>query len=321
MSRQSHHLDLIRVVEAGAVAASEWVGRGNKGAADKAASEAMRAKLNEIPFLAEIAIGEGVKDDSYGLFEGELVGAAVPQALRDGDGRHLKPYLEQAMSEGVQAFSIAIDPIEGTTPTSKGGYEAMSVVASGDYGCFFKTSRFYMDKLAVGRRLAEASLSPDLKFSAEENVILAGQILGKDVREVVVCLLDRPRNAGPIERLRKLGCRLKLIQDCDVTACIATCTGAVDMYLGIGGSPEAVLAAAAVKCLRGKFQAVEVDGDHKPVGDVYGQEQLAKGNVVFCAAGITDGLLLKGVGSGPVTHAIEMRSETGTYREIRTVHG
>lgn len=304
---KSYHLDLVRVTEAGAIAAAEWVGRGDKVAADKAATDAMRDRLNSVDFSARIAIGEGKKDDSYGLYEGEIVGS----------------------EETEPQYEIAIDPIEGTTPTAKGGYEAMSVIAMANADCLYKTEAFYMDKLAVGPKIGKR-VKLDINNPPQANVAMAAAALGKEPKRMTVCVLDRPRTYPLVEELRKIGCRIKFITDCDVTACIATCVpdSGVDMYWSIGGSPEAVIAAAAMKCMGGWMQCVEYDkvGDGvKKVNDrILSLEDLAKGPTMFAATGITDGKLLDGVrwiSRGPVTYSFAMRSESGTTRQIETIHG
>jgi fructose-1,6-bisphosphatase/sedoheptulose 1,7-bisphosphatase-like protein len=327
---KNFHLDLVRVTEAGAISAAEWVGRGNKEAADKAATDAMRTRLNQMDFLAEIAIGEGKKDESFGLFEGELVGKPVQDYVgqtRLFNAGILPGTLEEKMGHDVE-YSIAVDPIEGTTPTAKGGYEAMSVIALGDHKAFFKTEAFYMKKLAVGPQVIRKNpYGIDLRRSVEENVAWVAGALDKSFQHVTVCVLDRPRHEGLVSKLRELGCRIKFISDCDVTACIATCVpnSGIDMYVSAGGSPEAVIAAAAMKCMGGKLQCQIADSNGEVVDDrVYEINDLAGGNVMFCATGITDGKLLKGVeftGRGPVTHSIAMRSESGTIRRITTEHG
>lgn len=308
---KNHHLDLIRVTEAGAISAAQWVGRGNKEAADKAATEAMRDRLNQMEFCATIAIGEGKKDESFGLFEGEEVGKKWHEGARyDSD-----------------FFDIAVDPIEGTTPTAKGGYEAMSVIAMGNRGAFFKTDNHYMYKFAVGPQVAKANGWVRLKTPLESIIAMLADALDKPVERVTVCLLDRPRHDDIVKKLRKIGCRIKFIADCDVTACIATCVpnSGIDMYIGVGGSPEAVIAAAAMKCMGGRFEAVLVDKDGNWLDDrIYGIEDLAKGPVMFAATGITDGQLLRGVqfdSNGPITHSISMRSDSGTVRRHETHHG
>ena len=243
---KNHHLDLVRVTEAGAIAAANWVGRGNKEEADKAATGAMTDRLNKIDFSAEISIGEGKKDKSFGLFKGDNVGKNVKK-------------------DSLFEYSIAIDPIEGTTPTSVGGYEAMSVIALANHNCFFDTEEHYMYKLAVRPSL----VSPEMKANNSITSVVKLASLIKPMNRITVCMLDRPRHTGMIEELRACGCRIKLIQDCDVTACIATCTpdSSIDIYVGVGGSPEAVIAAAAMKCMGGWFQTMIGDKDGNKVGD------------------------------------------------------
>jgi fructose-1,6-bisphosphatase/sedoheptulose 1,7-bisphosphatase-like protein len=278
---KNHHLDLVRVTEAGAIAASDWVGRGQKELADKDATDSMRARLDNIDFSAVIAIGEGEKDKSYGLFEGEKLGL---------------------LSEEPLQYDIAIDPIEGTTPTAKGGYEAISVIAMANANSFYKAKGWYMDKIAVGPEVvaAEAEIGrPGLDNIPEMNVRLVA----------------------------KLGCRIKFIGDCDVTACIATCMpdSGIDMYWSIGGSPEAVIAAAAMKCMGGFLQCRDVDENFVPVDqNMLLIGDLVKGDCIFSATGITDGQLLRGVrysSTGPITNSIAMRSGSGTIRQITTNHG
>lgn len=299
----NHHLDLVRVTEAGAIAAAEWVGTGNKEEADKAATDAMRDRLNKINFYAVVAIGEGKKDESFGLFEGERLG--FKSGTLDG------PECE-----------IAVDPIEGTTPTAKGGYEAMSVMALAGPGCFYKTEVFYMDKLAVGPKVKDVSIV----YPPEVNVRLVANALGKQPQHVTVCVMDRPRHDDLVKTLRKIGCRIKFISDCDVTACIAACEAdsGIDMYMSIGGAPEAIISAAAMKCLGGTLQCREWDQDNDSFGEILAIEDLAKGPTMFAATGITDGKLLRGVqfkARGPVTNSIAMRSESHTVRKMTTEHG
>lgn len=312
---KNFHLDLVRVTEAGAISAAEWVGRGDKEAADKAATNAMRDRLNKIDFSAEIAIGEGKKDESHGLFEGETVGA----------GWEIDPSTPEQCIFGNVLYDIAIDPIEGTTPTAKGGYEAMSVIALANKDCFYKTNCFYMEKFAVGPQIAETQ-AVGLHLGIERNVESAAGALGKSIERVTVCVLDRPRHSPLVAALRKLGCRIKFITDCDVTACIATCeeNSGIDIYWSIGGSPEAIISAAAMKCMNGVLECREVNADFKPVGKILKMEDLAKGPTMFAATGITDGQLLEGVRftrRGPITNSIAMRSESGTIRRIKTEHG
>jgi fructose-1,6-bisphosphatase/sedoheptulose 1,7-bisphosphatase-like protein len=328
---KNFHLDLIRVTEAGAISAAEWVGRGEKEAADKAATEAMRDRLNTIDFLAEIAIGEGKKDHSFGLFAGELVGLGASAYRNSGAPATPQLFGDQSSDHAKlpgPAYSIALDPIEGTTPTAKGGYEAMSVIALANHGSFFTTEHFYMNKLAVGPAAIKLDpMMPDLRRSVEENITWVAAALGKSINHLTACVLDRPRHTGLVNRLRAMGCRIKFIADCDVTACIATCVknSGIDIYMGVGGAPEAVIAAAAMRCMKGKFQAQLVNAEGAPVDDrVFEMKDLAAGDVMFAATGITDGQLLRGVrftDGGPVTHSIAMRSESRTIRKITTEHG
>lgn len=302
---KNHHLDIVRATEAGAISAAEWVGRGSKTKADQAATDAMRDRLNQIDFRAEIAIGEGIKDDSYGLYEGELIGT----------------------DETEPQYSIAVDPIEGTTPTVKGGYEAMTVMAVAEYNSLYKTDKFYMDKLAVGPEIGD---KVNINNPVSANVGIAAAALGKSPRHITVCVLDRPRSQPLVDELREIGCRIKFISDCDVTACIAVCEpdSGIDMYWSVGGAPEAVIAAAAMKCMNGFMQCQlwdKVEGEIIQVDDnILEISDLVRGECIFSATGITDGQLLKGVRfskRGPVTHSLAMRSESGTVRYIHTQHG
>lgn len=322
---KNFHLDLIRVTEAGAISAAEWVGRGDKEAADKAATDAMRDRLNRIDFLAEIAIGEGKKDESHGLYEGELLG--LRRSVEFSATDHTDPSTYREVSSGTPEYSIAVDPIEGTTPTAKGGYEAMSVIALGGKDAFFKTDHFYMNKFAVGPKVVAVNGWLGINTPLESAIAMLSDALDKPVGHVTVCLLDRPRHNKIVAKLREIGCRIKFISDCDVTACIATCVpnSGIDMYIGVGGAPEAVISAAAMKCMGGRFQAQITDPDGNPINDkIFDMEELAKGDVMFCATGITDGQLLRGVqfnSNGPVTNSIAMRSESRTIRRMTTEHG
>lgn len=312
---KNFHLDLVRVTEAGAISAAEWVGRGNKEKADKAATDAMRSRLNGIDFCAEIAIGEGKKDESYGLFEGERVGFYA-YARRD----------ERENTEFEPMYSIAIDPIEGTTPTAKGGYEAMSVIAMAGVNKFYKTECHYMEKFAVGPEVASSLMKVGLDVDPAVNITRIAPIIGKSLEHVTVCVLDRPRNKYLVKKFREVGCRIKFISDCDVTACIATCDpdSGIDVYWSIGGAPEAIISAAAMKCMGGMLQCREWDKEEGFSDKILDINELAKGPTMFAATGITDGKLLEGVRftkRGPETHSIAMRSESGTIREFKTRHG
>ena len=310
-SMRAISLDLIRVTEAAAIAASQWVGSGNKELADKAATDAMRDRLNNLPIAGQIAIGEGIKDGSYGLFVGEKVGIGADIA-----GERIN----------FNSYDIAVDPIEGTTPTVTSGPEAIATIAVGEPGSMFKTDAFYMMKLAYGpdiKKKTSISIDDPLEVIIEK----ASEATGKPKDKIMVCVLNRPRHEEIIQELRELGVRIKLIQDCDVSGAVATCRedSGVDLLYGIGGAPEAVLSAAAIKCLRGDFQGKIVHKDQNWAAEdrVLHMEDLIKGSCAYVATGITDGSLLDGVRyeNGPVTHSVSMRSESGTIRWIRTNHG
>lgn len=300
-------LDLIRVTEAAAIAASHWIGSGNKEAADKAATDAMRERLNQIEFAGKIVIGEGKKDDSYGLFCGEKVGAFREHPKAD-------------------AYDLAVDPIDGTRPTATSGPEALSVIALAKEGCLFTTEDFYMDKLAYGPAIAEKT-KLHLTDPIEKTIRAVSQVTGKEVSNIMVCVLDRPRHAKLITELRRIGVKIKLIQDCDVSGAIACCLpeSGIDLLCGIGGAPEGVISACALKCLGGGFEG-QVMNKNCEVTDpkIYQLEDLVKGPCVFAATGVTNGSLLKGVrftDRGPVTHSVFMRSESGTVRWLHAYHG
>lgn len=295
-------LDMIRVTEGAAIAASQWVGSGNKEAADKAASDAMRERFSEIDFLGRVAIGEGIKDKSYGLFQGEIVGGGKDEC-----------------------FDLAIDPIEGTTPTVTSGPEAISTIAISNDKTMYETPAFYMNKLAYGRTLASRG-KLDINKPISEIVIEAAGWLGKPLEKMMVCILNRPRHEDWIKSLRALSVRIKLIQDCDVSGAIAACLpdSGVDLLYGIGGAPEAVISAAAIKCMGGDFQVYEVDKDMKQSSGVLGMEDLVKGECAFVATGITRGSILDGVrfvNKKPITASVFMRSTSQTIRWMTTEHG
>lgn len=283
-------LDLVRCTENAAISASHWIGSGNKLEADKAATEAIRHRLNRLHFHGRIAIGEGKKDESYGLYCGEHVGF-----YKDDDDR--------------DALDIAVDPIEGTRPTVTSGPEAMSTIALADPDAMFHTEEYYMNKLAFGPFIAK-TVQLDINDPIERTIQLVSLANGKRISDIMVCILDRPRHLEVIDRMRKLGVRIKLIQDCDVSGAIAACLPdrGIDLLYGVGGAPEAVLTACAVKCLGGGFQAQLCDKDGKNLDDkVYKQFDLVKGHCVFAATGITDGSLLKGVRFsefGPITNSV-----------------
>jgi len=296
-------MDLVRVTEAAAIASSAWVGSGNKLEADRVATDAMTWRLNQLPINGIVKIGEGKKDQSYGLFKGDRVG------LCGSIGEY--PYMD-----------IAVDPIDGTTPTVNSGPEATSVIAIAKEGAMFDTDEHYMLKLAVSGYVAKRTnlhLTTSLAVLCEQ----VANVLNKPVDKLMVCILNRPRHYQYIQEMRNIGVRIKLIQDCDISGAIAAVEGNIDMQFGVGGAPEAVLTAAAVKCLGGFFLA-QIWKDGVLSGDVMSHDDLVKSECCFAATGITDGSLLKGVSwgtLGPKTHSVFMRSASGTVRFIETRHG
>jgi fructose-1,6-bisphosphatase II len=302
------NLDLVRVTEGAAIAAAFYIGSGDKETADKVASEAMVNRLNRMSGSFRIVIGEGKKDNSYGLFKGDIYG--------DVDVNGGNP----------DGYDIAVDPIEGTRPTVTSGPEAISVVGLGDLNTLYSTEEYYMNKLAYGPSVAK-KVKLSITEPIEQIVKCVALASGKSLREIMVCILDRARHSNYIARLRKMGCRIKLIQDCDVSGAIATCLldSGIDVLYGVGGAPEAVISACAIKCLRGDFQGQLTDKDGNVLDNkVLTLNDFVKGECSFAATGITDGSLLKGVrftNGGPVTHSVTMRSESGTVRWLTTFHG
>jgi fructose-1,6-bisphosphatase II len=297
-------LDLVRVTEAAAIAASAWVGSGDKLAADRDATEAMRDRLNRLNFRGAVRIGEGKKDQSHGLFKGDLVGSSAADTYE---------------------YDLAVDPIDGTTPTVTSGPEATSVLAVAERGTMFDTDEFYMLKLAVGPEVAEAGIDLSLERPLEETLRAIAAVLDKPVAKLTVCMLNRPRHEAYIRDIRRLGTRLKLIQDCDISGAIACCLPEreIDLLFGVGGAPEAVLAAAAVKCFGGRLLG-QVWHEGTLRGAVLGEEDMVRGACAFAATGITNGSLLSGVRwtpRGPTTSSVFCRSESRTVRWIRTWHG
>lgn len=305
-------LEAVRVTESAALAASKTVGRGDEKAADAAAVDAMREALNTLSMQGTVVIGEGERDEAPMLYIGENVG--------NGTG----PVLD-----------IALDPLEGTTITAKGGQNALAVLAMTDHGGFLNAPDTYMRKLAVGCSIPEAKLDLDAPI-ADVLKIVAQEKQGR-VEDLMVCILDRPRHEQLIADVRASGARISLIQDGDVSAVIATCDpeSGIDVYVGTGGAPEGVLAAAALQCLGGKMVGQLVfrnDGEKaraQAVGindfkKMYRTDDLAKpGNVMFAATGVTDGAMLPGVrryAGGAKTHSIVMRSKSGTIRRIESTH-
>jgi fructose-1,6-bisphosphatase II / sedoheptulose-1,7-bisphosphatase len=319
MVQASHHLDrvlvleMVRVTEAAAVAASKLVGRGDEKAADHAAVEAMREALNQLDFDGTIVIGEGERDEAPMLYIGEKVGKANGDAPR---------------------IDIALDPLEGTTITAKAGANALAVLAIADKGCLLNAPDVYMDKLAVGPGYPEGVI--DLARSPTENIRAIAAAKDVDPSEIIVCVLDRPRHADLIAELRALGCGIKLISDGDVAGVIAVTDPdtTVDVYMGQGGAPEGVLAAAALRCVGGQFQGRLVfrNDDERAraakwgitdLDRIYRLEELAQGDVIFAATGVTDGTLLEGVKRRKhciTTESVVMRASTGTVRWVKGEH-
>ncbi len=311
-------LDLVRVTEAAAIAASKWVGSGQKELADKAATDAMRDRLNRLEFCAVIAIGEGKKDESYGLYEGELVGQIAAKAEME--------QFRDALHRKNPCYEIAVDPIEGTRPVVTSGPEAISTLAIAEKGGLYHTDEFYMMKLAYNQRIKDR-VTLSLEDPIERTIELTSIATGKEASEIMVCVLDRDRHTDIVSKLRERGVRIKLIQDCDVSGAIATCLpdSGIDLLYGIGGAPEAVISACAIKCLHGGFQARVVESTTwKEKGRTLYIDDLIKSECVFAATGITPGSILDGVictKHGKITHSIFMRSQSGTIRNIATRHG
>ena len=307
-------LEMVRVTEAAAVGASKLIGRGDEKAADHAAVEAMRAALNELAIDGTVVIGEGERDEAPMLFIGEKVGSA------QGTGPRI---------------DIALDPLEGTTITAKAGPNALAVLAISDEGNLLNAPDVYMDKLAVGPGYPEGVI--DLAKSPTENVKAVAKAKGVEPNEIIVCVLDRPRHAELIAELRGLGCGVALIPDGDVAGVIAVTNEEtnIDLYMGQGGAPEGVLAAAALRCVGGQFNGRLVFRNEDERGRarkwgiedlnrIYKLEDLAKGDCIFAATGVTDGTLLKGVKrlkSGVMTtESVVMRASSGTVRWVRGEH-
>jgi len=305
-------LEMVRVTEAAAIAAAKWIGRGDNDAADAAAVEAMRAALNELPMDGTVVIGEGERDEAPMLYIGEKVGNA------NGDG---------------PAIDIALDPLEGTTITAKAGPNALAVLAIAEQGCLLNAPDVYMDKIAIGPGFADGTIS--LERSVTENVQALAAAKNVSPSEIIACVLDRPRHDAIIAELRALGCGIKLIPDGDVAGVIATTdpnTG-IDIYLGSGGAPEGVLAAAALRCVGGQMQGRLIFRNDDERGRahrwgitdldrIYSMEDMAQGDCIFAATGVTDGSLLDGVkrraGGCVTTESIVMRAATGTVRRVST---
>jgi fructose-1,6-bisphosphatase II / sedoheptulose-1,7-bisphosphatase len=304
-------LEAVRVTEAAALSASRLMGRGDEKAADQAAVDAMRYALNALAIDGTVVIGEGERDEAPMLYIGEKVGT--------GHGPRI---------------DIALDPLEGTTITAKGGPNALAVIAMAEAGGFLNAPDVYMEKIAVGAGLPEGIVDLDEKPARNlKNVAEAKRI---DVADLVVCILDRPRHSELIAKVREAGARIMLIGDGDVSGVIATSRpdSGVDLYVGSGGAPEGVLAAAALRCIGGQMQGRLIfrNDDEKgraarigikDLNRKYGLLDLAKGDVMFAATGVTSGTMLQGVrrvAGGAVTHSMVMRSKSGTVRIIEAQH-
>jgi fructose-1,6-bisphosphatase II / sedoheptulose-1,7-bisphosphatase len=304
-------LEAVRVTEAAALSASRLMGRGDEKAADQAAVDAMRQALNSLWIEGTVVIGEGERDEAPMLYIGEKVGT--------GQGPKI---------------DIALDPLEGTTITAKGAANALAVLAMADHGGFLNAPDVYMDKIAVGGGLPDGIV--DLDAEPAENLANLARAKKIDVADLVVCILDRPRHAELIAKVRAAGARIMLIGDGDVSGVMATSdpeTG-IDIYMGSGGAPEGVLAAAALRCIGGQMQGRllfrnddERGRAHRlGVTDLnrkYTMLDMAHGDVMFAATGVTSGSMLKGVrrfSGGAFTHSVVMRSKTGTVRYIEATH-
>lgn len=305
-------LELVRVTEAAALAASKQVGRGDKMEADQVAVDAMRHALNSLNIQGRIVIGEGERDEAPMLYIGEEVGT--------GNGPEI---------------DIALDPLEGTDITAAGGPNALAVVAMTDKGGFLNAPDTYMDKIAVGPGIDPNILDLDAPIS--DVLAKLAKEKGGNIDDLTVCILDRPRHEKLIADVRAAGARINLIGDGDVSAVIATTdpdTG-IDLYVGNGGAPEGVLAAAALQCIGGSMLGrlvfhTDVERERADrwgitdLNKIYTTDDLAKGdNVMFAATGVTDGTMLRGVrryAGGAKTDTIVMRSKSGTVRRIQATH-
>jgi len=304
-------LDTVRVTEAAARAAARLIGRGDEKAADQAAVDAMRRGLNALDIAGTVVIGEGERDEAPMLYIGETVGTGRGPAL-----------------------DVALDPLEGTTICATGGPNALAVLAMAEKGGFLAAPDTYMDKIAVGDGLPDGLI--DIDDPPATTLAKLARAKKCDINELTVLILDRPRHEELIARVRETRARIQLIRDGDVAGVIATTrlNRTVDIYIGIGGAPEGVLAAAALRCIGGQMMGRLVfrNDDEKRRARAMGIEdlkrkydlhELAGGEVMFCATGVTDGAMLRGVSRlphGARTHSVVMRSRTGTLRMIDAEH-
>lgn len=308
--RATRIVEMLEVTEAAALAAARWMGRGDKHAADGAAVEAMRKAFDRVEISGEVVIGEGERDEAPMLYIGERVGA------------------------GGEAIDIAVDPLEGTNLTAYGQPNSLAVLAFGPKGTLLNAPDTYMMKVATGPMAAG---SIDIDAPPADNVRAVAKALRRPVEDIVVCILDRERNAGFISDVREVGARIRLISDGDVFGAVATAiegTG-IHLYMGIGAAPEGVLAAAAIRCIGGqfvgrfKFRSDEerARAEHMARCDIDGvlemDDLVATDEAAFIATGVTDGEMLRGVkyfGTGSRTHSVAMDASTGTVRFIETVY-
>ena len=302
-------IELVRVSEFAALAASKHIGRGNEKAADQAAVDAMRKCLNSLTISGTVVIGEGERDEAPMLYIGENVGSGGPKV------------------------DIALDPLEGTTITAKGGENAMAVIALAQEGGFLNAPDVYMKKISTNTKNEKVvSLDQDLK----SNIIDLAKFKKINIEDLVICILDRDRHKDEIEIIRSTGARIKMIDDGDVSAVISSVltSSNIDMYYGIGGAPEGVLAAAALQCIGGNLEGQLLFNNEDEIkrakktgindlNKIYQLNDLAMGDIMFSATGVTDGTMLKGIKitkNYAETHSIVMRSKTGTIRHINGEH-
>jgi fructose-1,6-bisphosphatase II len=334
LPKQNYHdieriieFDFVRACEAAALNSLQWLGRGEKELADAAACDAIRGMFDLMNICGEVVIGEGIKDDAPGIFKGEHLGTWMPGAAR---------------------FDIALDPIDGTTNISKGMPNSITCIAAASPEEGVKVAlrdipAFYMLKLSYGPQVVRAMQiagmeTVKLESPIEETLHAIAQALKKRVQDVVVMMLDRPRHKEMVSEIRRVGASLRMIGDGDIAAAIGPGIqgSGIDVYFGIGGSPEAVLAAAAIKCLGGDMQCrmwprddkeraeLIATGYEKDIDRVFYADDLANGkNIIFCATGISDSALLPGIkteGPNTITHSILMRAKSKTVRFIRASH-
>jgi fructose-1,6-bisphosphatase II len=320
-------MDFLRATELAALNTLQWLGKGQKEMADEAACDAIRGMFDLVDMRGEVVIGEGIKDEAPGLFKGEKIGT---------------------WRENSPRFEIAVDPVDGTTNASKGMPNSISCIAAATPSadgqpCLQDIPAFYLKKLAYPLQVRKAwmkdpSLPIDINAPIEEVIEVTAKILGKEVRDVVVCVLDRPRNHDLIEAIRRKGAALRMIQDGDIAAALAPAmkTSSINLYAGIGGAPEGVLSAAGLRCLGGGMraqiwprdeeekQSLIKQGWGKMLEHQFMSKDLARGeNILFAATGISTGPLLKGVtveGTIATTYSVLMRARSGTVRFLQTQH-